>query len=302
MLRLAVSHRAETFERIRDPLASRGIDAAYVASSERTVSLRNPPWDEFDVGFVYPSRPMEGGVLDAVLDVPWLNDREAILTSRNKAGVIAALEREGVPVPDTVMVSNPVDDAEVRAVFERFDPPVVVKPNSTTRGVGVAKVHDVDSFLGVVDYLNLVHEYPATADKSFLVQEYLPDARDYRAMVLDGEYVGAVERTLPDSISEAPSGSGETESRKAVDARQWKHNVHRGAEATGVDLPERLRTLAEETASALDIPLLGVDLLVTDDGAFVTETNARPTIDSEHKYENDFYDRLAASIRAQVEE
>jgi ribosomal protein S6--L-glutamate ligase len=284
MLTLAVAHRAETYERIREPLAQRGIRVEHVACAERTVALSDPPWDPeaFDVGFVYPSRQMEGAVLETMLDVPWVNDREAITTSRNKAGVLATLSRADLPVPATVLVSNPVDESDLQDAFARFDPPVVVKPNSTTRGAGVAKAHDLDSFLGVTDYLDLVHDYRATADKSFLVQEYLPDARDYRVMVLDGEYAGAVERRLSDD---------------ARAAGQWKHNVHRGAEARGISLPHDLRRLAERVAEVLDIPLLGVDLLVTDDRAVVTETNARPTVDEKTKYEPGFYDRLADVIR-----
>jgi ribosomal protein S6--L-glutamate ligase len=286
MLRLAVAHRAETFERIREPLADRGIHLAHVPVSERTVDLTGDDGIAgvdvdiagFDAGFVYPGRIMEGGFADALLDVPWVNDREDVLTSRNKAAVLAELAREAVPVPETVMVSNPVDDDALRGAFGRFDPPVVVKPNSTTRGVGVAKVGDADSFLGVTDYLDLVHDYRATGDKSFLVQEYLPDATDYRVMVVDGEYVGAVEREL---------------SRAARDSGHWKHNVHRGATATGVDLDPDLRALAERTADVLDVDVLGVDLLVTTDRAVVTETNARPTVDAASKYVDDFYDRLA---------
>jgi ribosomal protein S6--L-glutamate ligase len=284
MLNLAVAYREETFERVRDPLADRGIRAVHVPTEARTVDLADPPWgpDEFDVGFVYPSRAMEGGAVDALLDVPWVNDREAVLTSRNKAGVVAALGREGVAVPETVLVSNPVDEDELRAAFERFDGPVVVKPNSTTRGVGVARVDDLDSFLGITDYLDLVHDYRATGDKSFLVQEYLPGATDYRAMVVDGEYVGAVERRLPED---------------ALAAGQWKHNVHRGATARGVALRPELRDLVERTAAALDVPFLGVDLLETGDRVVVNETNARPTVDAETKYEEGFYDALAELIR-----
>ena len=289
MLTLAVAHRKETFKRIREPLAERDIRIEHVECSERIVALSDPPWNpaDFDVGFVYPSRPMEGGVLDAVLDVPWVNDREAITTSRNKAGVLATLSQAGLPVPETVLVSNPVEEAALRESFSRFDSPVVVKPNSTTRGNGVAKVEDLDSFLGVTDYLDLVHDYRATADKSFLVQEFIPEARDYRVMVLDGEYVGAVERRLPDD---------------ARTTGQWKHNVHRGAEAQGVDLPDDLRQIAERVAEELEIPLLGVDLLVSDDRTVVTETNARPTIDEETKYESGFYDRLADVIRSRAEQ
>ncbi|QFU81907.1 ATP-grasp domain-containing protein [Natronorubrum aibiense] len=285
MIDLAVANDQETFRRMREPLAEQGIRAHHVPASERVVSLgADEPWsaDEYDVGYVYPGRLMEGGVADALLEVPWLNDHTAVLTSRNKAEVLARLGRADLPVPKSVYVSNDVREADLAAVFERFDPPVVVKPNSTTRGVGVAKAHDLDSFLGICDYLSLVHDYRATGDRSFLVQEYLPDATDYRVMVLEGECVGAVERRLPaDAVAEG----------------QWKHNVHRGAEATGVDLPDRSRNLAEAVAAELEIPFLGVDLLETDDRLVVNETNARPTIDDETKYEPNFYDRLAAAIR-----
>jgi ribosomal protein S6--L-glutamate ligase len=290
MLRLAVVNREETFERIRDPLAERGIAVEHVPVRERTVAVTDDAafdLDGFDVGFVYPGRMMEGGVADALLAVPWVNGRDAVLTSRNKAAVLAELTRADVPVPESVFVSNPIDEAALVDAYERFDPPVVVKPNSTTRGVGVAKLHDADSFLGVTDYLELVHDYRATGDKSFLVQEYVPDATDYRAMVVDGEYVGAVERSLPD--------------RERARGR-WKHNVHRGATAAGVDLDPDLQRLAERVADALDIDFLGVDLLVGDDRVVVNETNARPTVDAATKYEDGFYDRLAALVERTARE
>jgi ribosomal protein S6--L-glutamate ligase len=281
MLRLAVATNAETYERMQDPLAERGIDAAHASTAERTVPL-DADLGDFDAGFVFPPRLAEGGVASELLGVPWVNGREAILRSRHKGEALARLSRAGLPTPETVVVSDPVDETDLVAAFERFDPPVVIKPNAVTRGIGVAKAHDLDSFLGVCDYLDLVHDYRATGDRSFLVQEYLPDARDYRAMALDGEYVGAVERRLPED---------------AIAAGQWKHNVHRGAEATDVDLPADLRDLAERAAEAMGIPFLGVDLLVSGDRAVVNETNARPTIDAATKYEPGFWDDLAALIR-----
>jgi ribosomal protein S6--L-glutamate ligase len=281
MLRLAVATDAETYERMQEPLAGRGIDAAHVPTAERTIPL-DRELGEFDAGFVFPPRLAEGGVASELLGVPWINGREAVLRSRHKGEALARLAQAGLPVPETVVVSDPVDEADLVAAFDRFDQPVVVKPNAVTRGIGVAKVADLDSFLGVCDYLDLVHDYRATGDRSFLVQEYLPEARDYRAMLLGGEYVGAVERRLP----------GE-----ALAAGQWKHNVHRGAEATGVDLAEDLRNLAERAADAMDIPFLGVDLLVSGERAVVNETNARPTIDTARKYEPGFWDDLAGLIR-----
>jgi len=284
-IRLAVATAEETLSRLRGPLADRGITAEHVQVTERTLPL-DADLGEFDAGFVFPPRVMEGGVADALLDVPWVNDREAVLRSRNKAGALARLSRAGVPTPESVLVSNPASEADRRDAWERFDPPVVVKPNSTTRGTGIAKATDLDSFLGVTDYLDLLHEYPATGDRSYLVQEFLPDARDYRVMTVDGAYVGAVERRLDD---------------EALAAGRWKHNVHRGAEAVGVDLPAEYRRLAEDAAAALGVDWLGVDLLAAGDRAVVSETNARPTVDAATKYEPDFYDRLAALIRARAE-
>lgn len=283
MIDLAVANRQETFERMARPLQERGIRVGHVPTTERTIAITGPnaTIGGFDAGFVFPGRMMEGAVIASLLSVPWLNDRDAVLTSRNKARVIADLDRTGVPVPRTVMVSNPVDASELRRVFDRFDPPVVVKPNSTTRGIGVAKAHDLDTFLGICDYLDLVHDYRATGDKAFLVQEYLSEARDYRVMVLEGEYVGAVERRLP------------------VDRRNaghWKHNVHRGAVADGIEADSTLRDLAERTAATLGITFLGVDILETEDRLVVNETNARPTIDEVTKYESGFYDKLATAI------
>ena len=298
MHRLAVTTRAETYERMQEPLADRSIAVEHVPTVERTLT---PETDlgEFDVGFVFPPRLAEGGVADALLGVPWVNGREDVLRSRHKGETLARLSRAGLATPETVVVSDPVDEAQLRAAFDRFDPPVVVKPNSATRGVGVTTAGDLDSFLGICDYLDLVHDYRATGDCSFLVQEYLPGARDYRAMVVGGECVGAVERRISDRSETTIDGSrpAETTSGERGPTGRWKHNVHRGAVARGVDLPTELREMAESAAAALDIPWLGVDLLVTDGRAVVNETNARPTIDTAEKYRPGFWDEVAALVR-----
>ncbi len=282
MFTLALSTRAETYDRLSSLLPEYGIEVRHIETTGRVVQISPDAcsFEECDVGLVYPSRLMEGGVVDALLEVPWINDCEAILTSRNKGEVLARLAHADIPVPETTLVSNPVSREELKAVFDRFDPPVIVKPNSTTRGTGITLAYDLDSFLGICDYLTLIHEFPAAKDRSFLVQEFVPDARDFRAMVIDGEYVGAVERV----------GEG------------WKHNVHAGARAEGIRLSEEHRELVERVGTTLDIPFLGVDLLVSEDRAIVTETNARPTVDDATKYEPGFAERLANLIRTRAQE
>ncbi|WP_247729720.1 ATP-grasp domain-containing protein [Halovivax limisalsi] len=281
MTRLALATEPE-YDRLEAPLRERGITPVHVPTEERTVQLDTASDADVDVGFVYPQRLPEGGVADALLDVPWVNDRETLLRSRYKAETLARLNSAGVPTPKTISVSNPLTTESLASVFDRFDGPVVVKPDYATRGEGVVKVDDYDSLSGVVDYLDLLHTNPAVEDRTYLVQEYLPGAADYRAMVLDGAYAGGVERRLP-----ADS-----------DGDRWKYNVHRGAEAVGAELPAAWHEIAERAADAIGSPYLGVDLLATDDRVVVTETNVRPTIDAAEKYEPDFFDRLVDVIRS----
>jgi ribosomal protein S6--L-glutamate ligase len=106
-------------------------------------------------------------------------------------------------------------------------------------------------------------------------------------MVVDGDCYGGVERRLP------------SEKR---DEGRWKHNVHRGAVAEPVDLPREYRRLAESVAETLGIDYLGVDLLVSGERVVVSETNARPTIDTADKYDAGFYDALVGLVRARAGE
>lgn len=285
MLQLAVATDGPTRRRLAKPLAEHGINVKGFPYTGRALPLTDGSVPESlaaDAGFVYPSRLAEAGAIDHLASIPWLNDREAVLTSRNKAGVLTALSKEGVPTPETVLLSHPVDESDLQTALEAVGTPAVIKPNSTTQGRGVCKVTDPDSARGIQDLFGIIHDTPTTRDKSFLVQEYVPDARDIRAMVIEGTYVGAVERTVDDDD-------------------RFVANVHRGADATAITLEPAIQELVETVASTLNIPFLGVDLLLPPTGPLVLETNARPTVDSADKYEAGFYDQLAEAIVELVE-
>lgn len=297
MTRVAITTEPE-FDRLEGPLGERGFDPVFIPTEERATRLSRSDRASADVGFVYPQRVAEGGVLDAHLDVEWVNDREAMLRSRFKGETIARLEAAGLPTPKTTLISNPFDRGDLPAAYDRFDPPLLLKPNYATRGEGIIKVVDYDSLSGAIDYVDLLHTNPAVGDQTYLLQEFIPDARDYRAMVIDYEYAGAVERRFPDDEA-GPDIDIELAGDSDADRRlgRWKHNVHRGAVAREAALPIELRRMAEEVAKVLEIPWLGVDFLVTDDRAVVNETNARPTVDDPEKYVEGFYDRLTELIR-----
>lgn len=279
---LAVSSDGPTRQRLHRHLPSYGIAVHHFKVGGGIVDIDGVDvhaTSRYDVGFVFPSRIVEGDVAASVLAIPWVNDRDAILTTRNKAGSLSRLAADGIPIPRTVHVSSPVDETELIDAYRTFDGPVVLKPNATTRGVGHVLIRDVDSLRGTADYLDLVHSIPTTRDRSFLLQAYVPDARDLRLTVIEGVVAGAVERRLVSTADD-----------------EWVKNVHRGAVATAVDPPADAVSLAEQAAGRLDVPFLGVDILDTDGGPIVLEVNGRPTIDRVEKYPSDFYERLAALI------
>lgn len=282
-LDLAVASDGPTRRRLRRHLPSFDIDVHGLSVSDdiRTITDETPePWRRFDVGFVYPARIVEGDVVTALTGLPWVTDRADILTTRNKAGTLAQLAAAGLPTPETVHVSSPADADAVRDAFEAIDGPVVVKPNATTKGTAQVLVTDLDSLHGVADLFDLIHAFPATGDRSYLLQAYVPDARDLRLTTIDGHVAAAVERRFPDD-----------------GADRWVRNVHRGATAVPVDPPAEAVDVAERAAAELDIAVLGIDVLVTTEGPMLLEVNGRPTIDRVEKYPPDFYDRLAAVIR-----
>lgn len=249
-----------------------GIDCTTFETTGRAYTLDEEM--DADVGLVYPSRLVEGGLVDALGNIDWVVGAEDILTTRNKARTVALLDQADVPVPDTRLLSSPVRDDEVRAAFDAVGAPAVIKPNSASSGRGATLVHDPDSATGVADLFGVLHESSLVRDRTFVVQEYIEDARDYRVMVIDGEYAGAVERS----------------------ADGWKKNVRAGAKPRGVEPPEGVASVAEDAARALGVGFCGVDVLYNDD-AVVNEVNARPTVDDADKYDDGFYARLARLVR-----
>ena len=266
-MKLLLTHGKASNRRLERGLGPHGIECTTFETTGRAYTLDEEV--DADVGLVYPSRLVEGGVIDALSGIDWVVGPTDVLTTRNKARTVALLKEAGVPVPDTRLLSSPVGDEEVRGAFEAVGAPAVLKPNSASSGRGAALARDIDSATGVADLFGVLHESSLVRDRSFVVQEYIEDARDYRVMLVDGGYAGAVERR----------------------AEGWKKNVRAGAEPHGVEPPERVVSVAEEAARVLEVDFCGVDVLVGDEPV-VNEVNARPTVDDAEKYE-DFYARLA---------
>ena len=271
-MKLLLTHGEASNRRIERGLRPHGVDPVTFETTGRAYALDEEI--DADVGLVYPSRLVEGGVVDALGDINWIVDAEEVLATRNKARTVTLLDKAGVPVPDTHLLSSPVGDDEVRAAFEAVGAPAVVKPNSASSGRGATVVRDPGSATGVADLFGVLHESSLVRDRTFVVQEYVEDARDYRVMVVDGEYAGAVERR----------------------ADGWKKNVGAGAEPHGVEPPEDVVSIAVDAACTLGVDFCGVDVLLGEKPV-VNEINARPTVDDADKYRDGFYAHLARLVK-----
>lgn len=72
MIDLAVANDTETFQRMRDPLAERGVQVHHVPASERTVDLADPPWspDEYDAAVLEIFQKIKTVRDDVVASIP----------------------------------------------------------------------------------------------------------------------------------------------------------------------------------------------------------------------------------------
>ncbi len=268
-MKLLSTHGDGSTRRLREGLEEFGVEVVGLEVSGKMYRVGEESSPEADIGLVYPPRLVEAGYLDEEWGLPWVVDRDDVVLTRNKAACLARLSNHGVAVPETRLLSSPVPADEVSSAFEEVGGSAVVKPNSATRGRGVTRVEDRESAEGVADYFSVLHESSLVFDRSFLVQEFVTDADDYRVMVVDGDYVGAVKR----------------------EGRGWRHSVHRGADAVAVDPPSEVVESAVEAARVLGVDFCGVDVL---DGAraLVNEVNSRPTVDDPAKYEDFFFEKL----------
>jgi ribosomal protein S6--L-glutamate ligase len=186
-----------------------------------------------------------------LLGLPVLNGSWGIAASRNKMRSLQLLAAEGVPIPKTVMASNPSGLKEmVRLVGGA---PVMVKLLASNERSGVMICESLQSLEAALEAI-------LGLGQNIVVQQYLRGrrARDLRAIVVGGEVHAAMRRSVPVG-------------RLAKDLR-------RGASFEAVDLPEGHARIAAEAARILKLEVCSVDMLDVDGGPHVFEVNSSPSI------------------------
>jgi RimK family alpha-L-glutamate ligase len=174
---------------------------------------------------------------------PMLNRPSAVSTAMHKFATAAALNEADVPIPDALMAlaGERLNDGR-----KNFGEKAVYKTAIGTHGGG-AWVVDLD------DPVN-----PRVGDRQAFLQRFIEspgDARDARVYVVDGEITAAMYRHAPEG--------------------EWRTNVSLGGEVVDAtdDLPSKAKEIAVRAADAVGLDYAGVDLIETNDGWVVLETN-----------------------------
>lgn len=192
-----------------------------------------------------------------MMNVFCVNDSVAITRARDKLRCLQLLSKKGIGLPITGFAHS-VD--EIKDLIKMVGgPPLIVKFLEGTQGIGVVLVETSKAARSVIEaFLGL--------KVNILVQEYIKEAAgvDIRCFVVGGDVVAAMKR-------------------QAKSPEEFRSNLHRGGEATIVDITEEERSMAIRAAHIIGLNVAGVDIVRSHRGPLIIEVNASPGIEGIEK-------------------
>lgn len=191
-----------------------------------------------------------------MMNVFCVNESVAITRARDKLRSLQLLSKRGIGLPVTGFAHS-VD--EIRDLIKMVGgPPLIVKFLEGTQGVGVVLVETNQAARSVIEaFLGL--------KVNILVQEYIKEAAgaDIRCFVVGGKVVAAMKRQ---------SKTGD-----------FRSNLHRGGEASSVEITEEERSMAVRAAHIMGLNVAGIDIVRSTRGPLIIEVNASPGLEGIEK-------------------
>ncbi len=186
-----------------------------------------------------------------LMGVPSTLTSTALIRSRDKLRSLQILSKSGVGIPKSVFARHPKADDVKIMIAEAGGTPVILKLLEGTHGTGVIKADSISSAKSAVEAFSGIK-------KDIIVQEFIEEAKgkDIRAFVVDGEVVGAMER----------SGQGD----------EFRSNLHKGGVAKPIELTVKEKAVAVEAANLHGLTVAGVDMLMSSRGPLIIEVNSSP--------------------------
>lgn len=186
-----------------------------------------------------------------LMGVPSILTSTALIRSRDKLRSLQIISKSGIGIPKSVFARHPKADDVKALIQEVGGTPVILKLLEGTHGTGVIKADSVSSAKSAVEAFSGIK-------RDLIVQEFIQEAggKDIRAFVVDGEVVGAMER----------SGQGD----------EFRSNLHKGGVARAIEIDKKIKSTALEATKLLGLTVAGVDLLMSSRGPLVIEVNSSP--------------------------
>lgn len=183
-------------------------------------------------------------------------ESQALLRSRDKLRSLQIMSRAGLGLPKTAF-SNYSKKAD-ELIDAVGGAPLIVKLLEGTQGLGVVLADNRKSAASVIEAFNGLKA-------RVIVQEYIAEAKgaDIRAIVIDGEVVGAMKR-------QAKEG-------------EFRSNLHRGGKAEIITLKRSEKAAAVKAAKAMGLGVAGVDMLQSSRGPLILEVNSSPGLEGIEK-------------------
>jgi len=234
-----------------EALNERGHEITRVDVRDTAFDLGAPPAELADVDIVINrvlsmSQGLYATRILTSLGVHVINPPDIVQTCADKVATSLALERAGIPTPQTVVAFTIESALEG---IESVGYPCVLKPVIGSWGRLVAKVDSFDAAEGILEHKATLGNYEHNI---FYIQDYVPTGgEDIRVLTLDGHPIAAMSR----------QGAG------------WRANAALGASVEARHIDGDLAELATAASDAVGGGMLGVDLLETETGYTVHEVN-----------------------------
>jgi ribosomal protein S6--L-glutamate ligase len=203
------------------------------------------------------------------------NESVPIARSRDKLRAMQTFSRHDIGMPPTAFVR---DRNEVLPAIERVGGvPVIIKVLEGTQGVGVILADNTKVAEAIVQTLQ-------SARQNVLIQKFVKESkgRDIRAFVVGDKVAGAM--------------------RRQAAGDEFRSNVHRGGQATPLQLEPEYERTAIRAAQIIGLRIAGVDMLESAEGPQVLEVNSSPGLEGiETATEVDIATAVVKDIEQQVQ-
>ena len=175
----------------------------------------------------------------------------AITRARDKLRAAQILTSAGVETPRTFVSRN---TADIDSLLDEIGLPVIIKLATGTHGNGVVLAETRKAAKSALQAFYLYNE----DGTNILIQEYVKESAgtDIRAFVVGKRVVAAMERQSLDD--------------------DFRSNLHKGGIGKKITLTDDEKKIALKAASAMGLPICGVDIMRSAKGPLVLEVNASP--------------------------